>query len=181
MDNLIEKLDEQRRKENCLTITELLSITDNTIYDPLSTIISKNVVLGKNNIIYPNTIIMTENNSTIKIGNNNLISSSTKIIANNNNAISIGSNCRIDGSVSIYGNTNIENGSQILGFIQVYDCILKGGKDFNEKDPNLRGGVLKGVGRAKKLTVKQGHVINGVGDFKQDQEELQINYHPIKK
>lgn len=180
MDKIIlEKLNYQRLEQGCYTITELLEIADNVFYDPFSTIITRNVTLGKGNKFLPNAVILAENNSKVEIGNNNYFGSSTTIQANNNELI-IESNCRIDGKVSIYGNSKMRNGSQILGFIQVYDCELEAGGGFLEADPNLRGGVLKGVGRAKNIKVKKGHVINGLGDFKQEQEELQINYHPIK-
>ena len=178
---VIEKINEQRENQDCLTINELLNITDNIIYDPFSTIISKKVKIGKGNIFYPNIVITADEQSSIEIGDNNIFGNSTSIQATNESEILVGSNCRIDGKVSIYGSCKIQNGSQILGFIQVYDCTLEQGGSYLEKDPNLRGGVLKGVGRAKNLYVKQGHVINGLGDFKQEQEELQIKYHPINK
>lgn len=182
MNDILNKINVQRAENNYLTIEEVIDLHNrgNKVHDVFSTLISRNVKIGQDNIFYPNIVIETDDSSEIEIVDGSIFGMCTSIQASNKAVIKIGSKCRFDGKVAIYGNCTIGSGSQILGSIQVYDCVLQEGGSYQEADPDLRGAVLKGVGRAKNLMVRQGYVINGVGDFKQEQEELQTNYHPKK-
>jgi hypothetical protein len=79
---------------------------------------------------------------------------------------------------NILGACVLESGTQVLGPITVENCTLMTGGSFKEADPDRRGGVLKGFGTARNLTVRQGEVINGQGTFDASAVERQIAYHP---
>lgn len=191
-----------RTENNFYTLSEMCDLCkDNIIFDFYSVLISKNVTLGKDNIIYPGVIMETDLESNITIGNHNVFFNNTHLDAkcggeiiigsyNNfmNGGISIRSNMpnskitfsnsgRYDGRINIFGNCEFGEGSQIIGTINVYSCTLIGGGDYNEKDPDRRAGLIKGFGTAKNIVVDKGMVVNGFGDFSQAPLELQSNYH----
>jgi hypothetical protein len=67
---MFQQLDRQRIKLGFLIIEQLLE-TDNTVYDPFSTLISRNVMLGRGNIFYPNTVLQTQGQGSIILSDNN--------------------------------------------------------------------------------------------------------------
>ncbi len=191
-----------RTENNFYTLSEMCLLSKhNIIFDFFSVLISKNVTLGKDNIIYPGVIMETDLESNITIGSHNVFFNNTHleakycgeiIIGNNNNFISGGisirsnmpsskitfsNNGRYDGRINIFGNCDFGEGSQIIGTINVYNCTLIGGGDYNEKNPDKRAGLIKGFGTAKNIVVDRGMVVNGFGDFSQATLELQSNYH----
>ena len=203
MEKIIHNIDEIRKASNFYTIEELLNIIGkhNTIIDPFSTLINKNVRIGKGNIFYPNTEISLDDSSTIIIGDTNTFLSGVRIIANNSSRIIIesenlygtggvavicninngeiifGNRGRYEGRINIFGKCKFEDGSQILGNINVYNCNLLGGADYTDINPENRAGLIKGVGNARNLIVAKGMVINGFGEFNQNDIETQLNYH----
>jgi acetyltransferase-like isoleucine patch superfamily enzyme len=73
-----------------LTLEELLE-SNNIIYDPFSTLISRNVILGQGNVFYPSTVLQTLESGMITIGNHNTFTpncffytTGTATIGNNN-------------------------------------------------------------------------------------------------
>lgn len=201
MKNIFKKMNEFRKKNGFYTIDELCELTENYFVDYFSVIISRNVSLGSKNSFYPGTAIICDSTSKITIGNSNTFMNSMYIEAKNNANIKIGNNnifdhgpvsikcniingkiliednCRLDGKINIFGNCVFENGSQVLGTINVYNCKLRGGGSYLEPDPEKRAGLLKGIGTARNIIVNCGQVLNGFGDFREDLIESQLNYH----
>lgn len=172
----------------------------NSMLAPFATLISRGVIIGKNNIIYPNVVIERTDDGQIEIGDNNtlfpgayiLCSAGIIKIGRNNelgpagitiqakvekSLVSIGDNGRYNGNPNIIGKAALGNGSQILGNIVVQNCQLAGGGDFNEPDPDKRAAVLKGFGLARNLTLEVGQVVNGSGDFADAPVQWQHEYH----
>ncbi|GLC82276.1 hypothetical protein [Lacrimispora brassicae] len=193
-----------RERNNYYTLEELNTIIcqNNTVFDLYSVLISRNVIIGSDNIIYPGVIIDSDSISTIKIGNSNTFFNNTHLDAKNEGIIEIGdfnsfndgpmvikSNMknshiifrnqgRFDGRISIFGQCKFGTGSQILGNINVYNCTLEDGVDFSNPNVEERAGLIKGMGNAKNLQVGKGMVINGFGEFSQEGVEKQLKYHP---
>ncbi len=206
MNNIYDSMNYYRQKNNYYTIDELMNKIgiNNTIIDPFSTLISKELCIGQGNVFYPAVRIDVSADSSVIIGNNNIFSNNTVVFCENhskiiigdsnffgdgqicikcnmsNSTISFSNNGRYDGRINIYGSCKFGNGSQIIGTINVYNCCLIGGEDYNESDPWKRAGLIKGFGTAKNLTVNVGMVINGNGFFDQKSMEPQINYHKVK-
>ncbi len=199
MQEYIDKMNEQREHNGYKTIEQLFELAqENTIYDLYSVLISKNVRFGKGNVIYPNVLIECTN-GVIIIGDNNKLFSGTNIQVNGSE-VKIGSSneigengcsiqttkgitvikneCRLKNNAQIMDNCTLGDGAQVLGCIKVLHCILGDGQSYKGKDPNERGGVLKGQGIAKGLTVKKGEVINGNGEMSENMIERQEQYHP---
>jgi len=195
-------LKETRHTKGFLDPKETMVIigTSNTVLDPYSVLISKNVSVGTGNILYPNVVIECADNAKITIGNDNvfypgtyLLSSTGSISIGDNNelgmngctiransseaAIRIGSGGRYCDGANIMGQSNLGDGSQILGNIIVQSCTLAPGSTYQVPDPNERGAVLKGFGIARNLTLEKGLVINGAGDFASSPTEWQRDYH----
>lgn len=203
---LFRMIDEQRSSQGFLTLSEVLKLTDdqgNTILDPFSVLISVYAKIGNNNIFYPNVIVQADDKGTLEIGNSNIFYPNTfvlaekgkLVIANHNQfgdggcsikanmpdaEITIGSNGRYINGAQIIGKTNLGSGSQIIGPITVQNCNLEQGGDYRSSKVELRAGLLKGSGLARGLNVAQGMVINGSGNFKQEDLEEQAKYHPKK-
>ena len=56
----------------------------------------------------------------------------------------IGNNGRYLNNSAVFGKTELQSGSQILGNITLISCKLSEGGSYQEPDPNLRAGLLKG-------------------------------------
>jgi acetyltransferase-like isoleucine patch superfamily enzyme len=152
------------QKINFLSTNDLQQLEGNTFYSPISTLISPAVVIGKNNIFYPNVVIECTTEGSITIGDDNIfypgtyITSSAGFVhvgsgndlgpagltikANNPDAaIEIGDQGRYTDGASIMGRTTLGSGSQVLGAITVQNCTLEEGGSFQENDPDKRGAV----------------------------------------
>jgi hypothetical protein len=198
-------IDEQRRKRGFLSIAHILErYSQNIILDPFSTLMSERVEMGEGNVIYPNVIIEAKNGGTVVLGARNILYPGTlfladqagirigsdnefgdgglRLKANARDAlIVIGDSGRYTNNAAIVAPCILGSGSQVLGPITVQNCHLDAGDSYRGDDPDTRGGVLKGFGQARNLTVKQGEVINGQGVFVQATVERQLVYHPRKK
>ena len=184
------KLNQIRIKNGFLTIEETFELSENgnTVFDPFSVLISKNVLIGTGNIFYPSVVFSCAAGKSLSIGNGNIFMtgctfSAVKgriIIGDKNHAskICIGSNCRITGGAQIYGKTELGDGTQVLGNIRVIDCILSSGGSYKTENPDLRGSVLKGCGTAKGIKLERGQVISGSGIFKMEDVKMQSYFHP---
>jgi len=199
----IEPINKARIAAGFLTVEETLALMDNgnLIPDPFSTLVSRGVLLGENNLIYPGVTLQASGEGKVVIGNGNVFHSGTMIDASHGRIeigsdnqfgeggftakanqpgadIHIGSVCRFLNNPSVFGKTRLEDGSQLLGNITVVSCLLKAGGSHRTPDPELRAGLLKGFGTAQNLTVNQGHVIAGNGSFSQENSVPQSTYHP---
>lgn len=200
-ENLVAYADRTRERLGYIGVSEIIADTRNTVIDPYSVLISKHVQIGTGNVFYPGVRIDAEPGST-QIGNNNRFFEGSRIdatrggrlVIGDDNAIgphavallvnragavtTIGNRTRLLGRVDIIGTCVLEDGSQIIGDISAMNIMLSGGDDHGGPDPDLRGAVLKGRGRASSITLSRGKVINGDGDFALAPVEDQSVYHP---
>lgn len=198
---------ETRHAQNLMSLDDLIDLANqgNTIYDPFSLLISKNIIIGTGNIFFPNVTLICSPAGNISLKNRNIFfpnaflnAGTGSIIIGSHNSfgeggftakteqadtqITIGNYARFQNNCTLYGPVSIGDGAQVLGPIQVMNCTLEAGGSFQEEDVDKRAGVLKGTGRARNLTVPMGHVILGNGTFNQNALEKQSAYHPkIKK
>ncbi len=202
---LVGSINKARKAAGFLTVEETVAFCQdgNQILDPFSVLIPAGVKLGTGNTIYPGCTLRATGEAEMVIGDGNLFHSGTLIeasvgpidIGNDNqfgeggftaktnqpgSRIQIGNKGRYLNNPSVFGSSELQDGSQILGNISVISCILCAGGSFEEQDPDLRGGLLKGFGVAKGLTVPKGSVIPGQGRFDQEQVVLQTTFHPKK-
>jgi hypothetical protein len=168
------------------------------VFDPYSTLLSVDAEIGAGNVFHPGVVI----NGRCRIGSGNTFHLGTHLLADDGALIVIGDGgtlgpggaqitatgsgvaCRIGDRVrlrngaEIVGASTLGSGSQVLGPISARGVHLASGGDFTEPDPDLRGAVLKGFGRAQGIRLAVGEVINGLGDFAAAPVERQLSYHP---
>jgi hypothetical protein len=196
-----DKLDEMRRGQGYLSLAETLALADrgNVVLDPFSLLIGSGVTIGAGNIFYPNVTIA----GTVAIGDGNTFHSGTALFAAGGRIaigsrnqfgeggftaradgasalIEVGDDGRYLGGVSVSAPAQLGSGTQILGAVAVQGCVLAPGGSFAEPDPDARGAVLKGVGRARGLRLAKGQVIQGDGVFDAKNVKPQSFYHPSK-
>lgn len=206
LEEIIKAIDQQRKIKGFLSVEDLLDLTknNNIVLDPFSTLINSEANIGEGNTFYPSVTIEINNNGKITIGNNNifhpqtfLLASKGEIVIGNNNQLGDGGvsikanqdnakvtvedNCRLLNQIQVLGITTLGTGCQVIGGpITVQDCFLNGGNSYDEADPDLRAGVLKGFGLARNIRVMRGEVINGEGMFNQSSAQRQSDFHPKK-
>ena len=199
VEKYVEHMNRAREEKGFRTIDEMYELAkENTIFDLFSVLISRSVSIGRGNIIYPNvtieniagTISIGENNylfngtriqnlsGKIEIGDHNEIGENGISIKNGQGKIEIKNHCRLMNGAQILDDCYLGNGTQVLGNIKMSGCILANGESYKEKNPNKRGGVLKGFGTANLLRIAMGMVINGNGSMTSDMIERQETYHP---
>jgi hypothetical protein len=195
-------IDEQRSARGLRTVSEVLELAEagTIILDPYSVLLGTRVLLGVGNVLYPGVVIECDPDSECSIGSGNTFLPGTFIAASGGGSITIGDNnrigeggarimaagspvtlghrTRISSSPVIVAPANLGDGCQVLGQITAQQVQLSGGADFSHPDPDHRGAVLKGFGKARDLTVGVGEVINGSGDFAAAPIERQRTYHP---
>lgn len=203
----ISRIDQQRVAQGFLTVAEMLELTEtgNVILDFFSVLISKEAVIGSDNVFYPNVVIEVRNGGSITINNSNtfypnclLLADKGRIAIGNYNQfgdggvsvkanqdqalITFGDKGRYLNGVQFVGRCNLGSGSQVIGGpITVQNCTLESGENYVHKDSDLRGGVIKGFGLARDLQIMQGRVINGQGNFDSANIQDQSFYHPKSK
>jgi len=194
--------DEQRTARGLRTVSELLELAESgtIILDPYSVLLGTRVVLGTGNVLYPGVVIECDPDSSCSLGSDNTFlpgtfiaaSDGASIVIGNNNRIgeggarlmatgaqlSVGNNTRLSSGPVIVAPANLGNGCQVLGQITAQQVTLGAGEDFTHPDPDHRGAVLKGFGKARGLKLNPGEVINGSGDFSTALVERQRSYHP---
>lgn len=195
-------LDEQRTARGLRTVSELLELAESgtIILDPYSVLLGTRVVLGTGNVLYPGTVIECDSDSSCSLGSDNTFLPGTfiaasgggSIVIGNNNRIgeggarlmasnaqlTVGNHTRISSSPVIVAPADLGDGCQVLGQITAQQVILGAGQDFSYPDPDHRGSVLKGFGKARGVKLGPGEVINGSGDFATAPVERQRTYHP---
>jgi len=191
----INYINQVRSENGYRTIDELLDIGKrNTIYDIFSILISKTVSIGSGNVFYPNVLIKGETTigdsntlfsgtniqaikGIVKIGSGNEIGENIAEIKASNGKVNITDQCRIMNNAHIMDGCYLGKGSQVLGNIKISNCYLCDGESYKERNPNNRGGVIKGFGTGNNLKIATGMVINGNGIMKMEMLERQEKYH----
>lgn len=192
-----------RESHGLMSVETLMNLSAKgiIIYDPFSTLISKEVKIGEGTIIFPNVSIFKDNSCTIEIGKKNILHSGTRIVANAgdiiigseneigeggiiintntvNSRIVIGNGGRYNGGAKIYGKCQFADGTQVLGNINVTNCVLAKGHGYNHNNPDERGGVIKGFGTLKNREIGLGEVMNCFPTLTEITVERQSKYHP---
>ncbi len=201
-DDYVENLDLLRRNAGFLDFRAMLELYARgiSVFDPFSTLISVRVVLGRNNVFYPQTIIEVGPGGLMEIGEGNVFWPGTILRASGGRisigegcefgpggailaagpgeTIEIGDRCRLNSGAAVQGRNSIGTGAQVLGALSLRNCVLEAGEDHRFPDPDLRGGVLKGSGFAANLSIGRGEVVNGRNELLQSMAERQRRYHP---
>jgi hypothetical protein len=198
------RLDAARESAGFLGIAQVVALADRgvTIFDPLSTLVSRHAQIGAGCVLYPTIIIECDEASSCVLGTGNTLLPGTRILATGGGRIRIGAGSvigeggaqvkanrpdarieigdrtRLVGGADIMGITTIGTGCQVIGAIMAQSVRLGGGQDWTHPDPDQRGAVLKGHGLARGLHLGSGEVVNGAGDFSQAPVERQAAYHP---
>jgi hypothetical protein len=194
-------IDKNRQDQGFRSIAETFALAEtNTILDPYSTLIATNAEIGSDNVFYPGVVVRVDG-GVCRIGDINTFWPSTIILAAGGGRITIGNACafgpggarvianhpdsdlrvgdrvRLLNGAEVLGSSHLGDGSQVLGAISAQGVELAGGDDFTGADPDLRGGVLKGFGLARRIQLAVGEVMSGAGDFLQAAIERQSGYH----
>jgi len=200
---LLDRLDAARRQSGLLTIGEVMETVarNSLVLDLFSLLIGVGVSVGRGNVFRPHVEIMAEADGSVVVGDDNRVlsgcairASAGRLVIGNGNwlgegglvidadradaAIVIGDEGRYRYGVVIRGKATLGSGRQVLGPVIVEDCSLEEGGSFLEPDPDRRGGVLKGVGPARGLTVPCRQVIASYGPFAQHAIKPQRFSHP---
>ncbi|MFJ2742807.1 hypothetical protein ACIO3O_24450 [Streptomyces sp. NPDC087440] len=186
-----------------LTPAELVELGSRgtTVLDPFSVILSRNVELGPGNVLHPGAVIECDDDSTCVVGGFNVLHGATRIAASGGGDIGIGNGtvigeggtqikatspnspitvddgARLANGAELLGHTRVGAGAQILGPVSAGFVTLAAGEPYTHPDPDARGAVLKGFGRARHLRLATGEVLNGTGDFASAPVERQRAYH----
>jgi hypothetical protein len=202
---LIEIVDRTRLARGFLSVGETLALEarGNTILDPFSTLVARDVRIGRDNLFEPNVQLLCHASARLVIGDGNAFHPGTRIEAaaglvhighrnvfgpggfsavtlSPDAEITIGDNGRYTLNCAVSGQSGLGSGSQILGPIAVDSCTLGAGGAHDEPDADLRGAVLKGSGRARGLVLRQGQVIQSFGQFDMADVSWQSFFHPPK-
>ncbi len=165
--------------------------------------ISRHVRFTGRATLYPGVIIECDASSTCTIGDGVVLYPGVRIVAAYGGSVSLGAGvlmgegggsearadrpgsaitiadrARLTHGAQVLGHSDIGVGAQIIGQIVAQSVTLADGEDSSFPDPDRRGGVLKGIGIARSLSVGVGEVVNGLGDFSQARAERQRSYHP---
>lgn len=198
-----DRNDGARERMGFLTVREMQDLSNSqSILDFHSTLISRYASLGPNNVLYPGTVIESDDASELKIGTENVFypgsivqavrggkvdigdrntfgPGGVQVKANlHSTNVVIGNDVRLVNGVELVGHSHLGDGSQIIGAIQAQSVVLEGGGGFLSAEVDGRGAVLKGFGLARGLRLNAGDVVNGVGDFSAHPVERQSDYHP---
>jgi len=201
--HLLDAIDAARRNAGFLSLAETLALSEsgNTVLDPFSTLISRDVEIGESNVIHPNVRLDCRDGAALRVGSGNVLHANTvmeatdgAIIVGDGNLfgegvltvkanapgarIEIGDGGRYVGIVNVYGQVTLGSGSQVLGTITVQGCTLAAGAPHSHPEPDARGAVLKGAGSARDIHLAQGQVIDGWGRFQAEDAVTQSTFHP---
>jgi hypothetical protein len=172
------------------------------VLDPFSTLVSCEAVLGRDVVLWPNTIVQVLDAGSATVGSGAILFPGTRILARRGSVIigeaaeigeeggftikadaqedliEVGDGARVLGGGSLSSSNYVGRGAQILGPIRVRNCRLADGGPYSEPDPDRRGGVLKGSGIARDLEVPTGCVIQAFGLFSEAPMRRQSYFHP---
>ncbi|HEY8381953.1 MAG TPA: hypothetical protein VIL09_07385 [Microvirga sp.] len=174
--------DEARRRLGCLSLEAMLAYHEAgvAIVDPFSTLIAPGVAIGAGTILYPGVSLRQDAGGRIAIGPDCEIGADGgfTVRASGGVVITVGAGARLSGGGSLSETSAIGDGAQILGAIDARACRLEGGGCHRDPDPDARGGVLKGAGRARGLHIPRGRVIQAFGLFDMKDMLPQSHFHP---
>lgn len=180
--NLIDAADAARAKHGLLSVAETAALAAQgvVLFDPFSTLVSPRVRLAAGVTLWPGVALLTEDDGEIVVGEGADIGAQGGFMlrAPAGWRLMIGAGARLSGGGAVSGRSTVGAGAQILGAIDVRDVTLAAGGDWRSGDPDARGGVLKGAGRAFGLNLGQGRVIRAFGLFDAAQETAQSVFHP---
>ena len=201
--SILDAMDEVRRARGLLTLAEVcaLGARGNVVLDPFSLLVSRGVEIGQGNVFQPGVQLLRLEKALLRIADGNTFHTNTRLEASTGDIL-IGSHNEIgDGGFSarttapgariligdhgrytlncaVTGQSTLGSGSQIHGPITVDSCALGAGGSHRTPDPDTRGAVLKGTGRARGFTLAQGQVIQGFGLFDMADVKMQSHFHP---
>ncbi|WP_245440457.1 hypothetical protein [Neorhizobium sp. T25_13] len=200
----IERFNDVRRKRGFMTVedTSALSSAGVVVLDPFSTLVSQDVMLGPGVTLWPGVILHTGDCGAIAIRSDAQLYPGSRLVAAKGRitvgaraeigeeggftikaeqpdaVIEVGEGARLIGGGSLKLSNSIGAGAQILGPIQLQNCVLEGGGTHLEPDPDRRGAVLKGYGVARHIVVPAGSVIQAFGLFSEAPVRKQSYFHP---
>jgi hypothetical protein len=195
--------DTARRHLGFLSLGETAALTQQGVLLPDlgSVLVSADVQLGENVVLWPNVILQALAGGRISIGAGTSLFPGTRIVASDGSVAvgaqaeigeesgftikagagettEIGAGARLLGGGSLMLSNRIGRGAQILGPIRCQNCRLGDGGSYRDPEPDERGGVLKGSGIARNLEVPQGHAIQAFGLFADAVMRRQSYFHP---
>jgi carbonic anhydrase/acetyltransferase-like protein (isoleucine patch superfamily) len=171
------------------------------VIDPFSTLVSPDVAIEPDAVLYPNVILQQTQSGRIRIGRGTRLWPGTQMTAcggsidvgpdaeigadggfsfwaGPGDSITVGDRARLTGGGRLSEICSIGSGAQILGRIDVRSCRLEGGGNHREPDPDQRGAVLKGSGQARNIALARGRVIQSFGLFSPADACWQSSFHP---
>jgi UDP-3-O-[3-hydroxymyristoyl] glucosamine N-acyltransferase len=195
--------DAARRRLGFLSLAETsaLSYRGVVLPDPGSVLVSHDVHLEEDVVLWPGVILQISTSGHIAVGRGTNLLPGSRIVAAGGgvvigpdaeigeeggftlkagagDVIEIGAGARLLGGGSLTLSNRIGRGAQILGPIRCQNCTLGGGGTYRDPDPDERGGVLKGAGVARGIEVPRGHVIQAFGLFADADMLRQSYFHP---
>lgn len=202
MNDRVNAADAARSAAGFRLFDELLDLAKTSrFFDLASTLVSRSVQIAPGNVFYPGVVIEAGPGACacVSIGEGNVFWPGTTIVARGGwiaigarnefgpggatlvldaGEISIGDDGRYREGAAIFSGCRLGSGTQVLGPIQVQDCVLDAGGSYRDAAADLRGGVLKGAGRARGLRVGRGQVVLGEGRFDPKDLKAQSFFHP---
>ncbi|QRM31454.1 hypothetical protein [Microvirga sp. VF16] len=196
-------MDDARNHLGFLSRDETIALARRGILvpDPGSVLVSGDVRLAEDIVLWPNVILQISAGGSIAIGRGTHLFPGTRIVALGGSVIigneaevgeeggftikagagetiDIEDGVRLLGGGSLILSNRIGRGAQILGPIRCQNCTLADGGTYRDPEPDERGGVLKGSGVARGIEVPQGHVIQAFGPFTDAVMQRQSYFHP---
>lgn len=201
--SLLHSVDSQREKLGFLSVEATMDLASRgiTILDPYSTLVSPHAALQNGVVLWPGVVVQSQGGSQVIIASGSVLFPGTRLVATHGSItigagveigeeggftikvgqgdeIEIGDAARLLGGGSLSLSNRIGEGGQILGPIRCQNCHLEGGGSHRTPVPDERGGVLKGSGVARNITVPKGHVIQAFGLFADAVMRRQSYFHP---
>ncbi|MBY6263478.1 hypothetical protein EI613_16385 [Azospirillum sp. 412522] len=196
--------DRARERAGFLSVEAVAALADDgvLVLDPFSTLVSPGAVLAAGVTLWPGTTVQATAGGKVTVGTGTQLFPGTRIVAAGGRVtigadteigeeggftikadhpgcvIEIGGHARLLGGGSLALGNHIGDGAQVLGPIRMQDCRLEAGGSHRSPDPDRRGGVLKGSGVARGLTVPAGMVIQAFGLFAEAPLRPQSFFHP---
>jgi carbonic anhydrase/acetyltransferase-like protein (isoleucine patch superfamily) len=200
---IIAVIDASRRSMGFLDIAQILALSTSgiVVLDPFSTLVSPGVELSSGVVLFPHVTLDLRNGGRLRIGIGTNLMSGTHIQANSGSVavgdhveigeaggfsikaragdeIVVGDRARLAGGGIVSESCDIGHGAQVLGRIDVRNCRLGAGGDYQEPDPDRRGAVLKGAGLARDFVLDRGRVVQAFGVFAEADARWQSFFHP---
>src|SRR3546814_3608632 len=81
--HLLEAIDRTRERHGFMTLAEMLALAErgNVVFDPFSTLVARDAVIGRNNVFHPNTRFDCRADAGLRIGSGNAFHGNTIVEA----------------------------------------------------------------------------------------------------